>query len=152
MSLTPTKFTQDTSTEYSSGVSITSDNLNSIQKGILYNNSKIDQLLSTISSLQTNITNLTTQINNLKIVKKNISVPVSAWTKSNTYTEYPYQGTIAVENITKDMIPYICFPQEMITSLTLSPVCDTYNGGVHIYAQSEATKAFTIPTMIFYTE
>lgn len=152
MSLTPTKFTQDSATEYSSGVSITSNNLNSIQKGILYNNSKIDQLLSTINSLQTNITNLTAKINSLKIVKKNVPVPVSAWASDTTYTQYPYRATISVENITKDMIPYICFSQDMITLLTLSPVCETYNGGVYVYAQSKATKAFTIPTMIFYTE
>ena len=145
MSLTPTKFTQDSATEYSSGVSITSNNLNSIQKGILYNNSKIDSLEETIEALKN-------KINNSKIIFTNIVVESSAWQNSDIYKKYPYSASIEIPEITSDMVPNIIFSQSMLDELILASTCESYNGGIHIYAMNQASRDYTIPKIILWKE
>lgn len=145
MSLTPTKFTQDSATEYSSGVSITSNNLNSIQKGILYNSSKIDSLEETIEALKN-------KINNSKIIFTDIVVESSAWQNSNIYKKYPYSASIEIPEITSDMVPNIIFSQSMLDELILASTCESYNGGIHIYAMNQASKDYTIPKIILWKE
>lgn len=145
MSLTPTKFAQDASIEYSSGTSITSSNLNSIQKGILYNNSKIDDLERVIDVLKD-------KINNSKLVFTDIVVESSAWQDSGIYKKYPYSASIKIPGVTSDMIPNVIFSQEMLDELVLASTCESYNGGIHIYAMNQASKDYTIPKIILWKE
>lgn len=154
MSLTPTKFTQDSATEYSKGEVITSVNLNSIQKGILYNNTQIETINDNLQDYNNTISNLTEQINNYRVIITNVTVTASQWIKVNTtnYTKYPYRAALTLSNVTVDMTPDIFFPQAMIDDLILAPTCETYNGGIWIYSVNKAANSYTIPKIILWKE
>lgn len=88
----------------------------------------------------------------IKRVVTNKVVAKSDFTSDNTYADYPYRASIAINGVTTDMIPEIIFDVADAISGNYSPVAQTYNGGVYIYAASPPDNNLTIPTIIVWRE
>ena len=88
----------------------------------------------------------------IKRVVTNKVVAKEAFTSNNTYADYPYRASIAINGVTTDMIPEIIFDVTDAISGNYSPVAQTYNGGVYIYAASPPDNNLTIPTIIVWRE
>ena len=85
-------------------------------------------------------------------VASNKVVAKADFKSDNTYTDYPYRAAIAVNGVTTNMIPEIIFNVVDAISGNYSPVAQTYNGGVYIYAASPPDNNLTIPTIIVWRE
>lgn len=88
----------------------------------------------------------------IKRVVTNKVVAKEDFTSDNTYTDYPYRASIAVNGVTMDMIPEIIFDVADAIGGNYSPVAQTYNGGIYIYAASPPDNNLTIPTIIVWRE
>lgn len=88
----------------------------------------------------------------IKRVVTNKVVAKADFISNNTYTDYPYRAAIAVNGVTMNMIPEIIFDVVDAISGNYSPVAQTYNGGVYIYAASPPDNNLTIPTIIVWRE
>ena len=88
----------------------------------------------------------------IKRVVTNKVVAKADFKSDNTYTDYPYRAAIAVNGVTTNMIPEIIFDVLDAISGNYSPVAQTYNGGVYIYAASSPDNNLTIPTIIVWRE
>lgn len=73
---------------------------------------------------------------------------VSSWASDSTYDGFSYRGQIACSGVTSTMIADVVFSAANATSGNFAPVCQTYNGGVYIYAVDKPTDTVTIPTII----
>ena len=80
----------------------------------------------------------------------NPAVPVSAFVADTTYEEqgYGFRAAVALDGVIDSMIPEVIFGMADAISGKFSPVAETYNGGVYIYAASEPEETVTIPTII----
>lgn len=85
-----------------------------------------------------------------KIQKNNVSVPVSAFVENATYEEqgYGFRAAVAIDGVLVSMIPEVIFGMADAVGGNYSPVAETYNGGVYIYAASEPEDTVTIPVII----
>ena len=88
----------------------------------------------------------------VKRVVTNKVVAKADFKSDNTYTDYPYRAAISVNGVTTNMIPEIIFDVLDAISGNYSPVAQTYNGGVYIYAASPPDNNLTIPTIIVWRE
>lgn len=88
----------------------------------------------------------------IKRVVTNKTVAKANFVSDNTYTDYPYRAAITVNGVTTDMIPEIIFDLSDAIGGNYSPVAQTYNGGVYIYAASPPDNNLTIPTIIVWRE
>lgn len=80
----------------------------------------------------------------------NKSIATSAWSSNSTYTDFPYRAAVACTGVTATMFAEVVLPPADATSGNFAPVCDTYNGGVYIYAKAVPDAAITIPTIIIW--
>ena len=88
----------------------------------------------------------------IKRVVTNKVVAKADFKSDNTYADYPYRAAISVNGVTTDMIPEIIFDVADAIGGNYSPVAQTYNGGVYIYAASPPDNNLTIPTIIVWRE
>ena len=80
----------------------------------------------------------------------NKSVATSAWASNTTYADYPYRAAVACSGVTADMFAEVVLAPEDATSGNFAPVCDTYAGGVYLYAKAVPDADITIPTIIVW--
>ena len=76
------------------------------------------------------------------------NVTASSWASDNTYSDYFYKGTIALSGVTSSDVAWVTFGVEQATSGEYAPICDTYNGGVYIWSQSNTS--ITIPSIVVF--
>ena len=81
---------------------------------------------------------------------RNKTIATSAWASDTTYADYPYRASIALPTITALSFVEIVFSPVDATSGNFAPVCDTYNGGIYVYAKAVPDAAITIPTIIVW--
>lgn len=81
---------------------------------------------------------------------RNQTIATSAWASDTTYADYPYRASIALPSITTVSFVEIVFSPADATSGNFAPVCDTYNGGIYVYAKAVPDAAITIPTIIVW--
>ena len=81
---------------------------------------------------------------------RNKTIATSAWASDTTYADYPYRASFALPSITALSFVEIVFSPADATSGNFAPVCDTYAGGVYIYAKAVPDAAITIPTIIVW--
>lgn len=89
-----------------------------------------------------------TNIEPKKLLFTNKSVAVSSFVADTTYADYPFRAAIALDGVLSNMIPEVMFDVPDAVSGNYSPVSDTYDGGVYIYAATKPDAAITIPTII----
>ena len=80
----------------------------------------------------------------------NKSIATSAWSSNSTYTDFPYRAAVACTGVTAAMFAEVVFSPADATSGNFAPVCDTYNGGIYIYAKAVPDATITIPTIIVW--
>lgn len=81
---------------------------------------------------------------------RNQTIATSAWASDTTYADYPYRASLALPSITALSFVEIVFSPADATSGNFAPVCDTYAGGVYLYAKAVPDAAITIPTIIVW--
>lgn len=108
-----------------------------------FSGEQIDAKLRQIDSQQESINNLYAR----NTFYTNINVPVANWSTNATYSEYPYRAAIALDGITASYYPEVIFNITEANSGTFAPVCETYNGGIYLYAKYIPLASITIPTI-----
>lgn len=83
-----------------------------------------------------------------KLLFKDVSVAKSSFVADTTYSDFPYRASVALEGVVSTMIPDVVLPVEAASSGNFAPVCEAYNGGVYLYAESAPDTDITIPTII----
>lgn len=81
------------------------------------------------------------------IVKTNLTVATSAWASNATYTDFPFRAAVPITGCTTNHKPDVTFGVADATSGNYAPVCESYAGGVYIYAATKPTATLTIPTI-----
>lgn len=89
--------------------------------------------------------------NSVKVVK-DISVPSANFYNSNGINNYPWRAAVAISGVTSTMMPEVTFGVDDAISGILAPVCDSYDGGVYIYANSQPTKAVSVASIIIHKQ
>lgn len=80
----------------------------------------------------------------------NVSVATSAWLSDSTYTDFPYRAAVACTGVTAAMFAEVVLSPADALSGNIAPVCQTYSGGVYLYAKAVPSAAVTIPTIIVW--
>ena len=81
---------------------------------------------------------------------RNQTIATSAWASDATYADYPYRASVALPTITALSFVEIVFSPADATSGNFAPVCQTYAGGVYLYAKAVPDAAITIPTIVVW--
>lgn len=76
------------------------------------------------------------------------SVSVASWSSDSTYPDYPYRASVPITGVTASDVAEVVFGVEQAVSGDYAPVCETYSGGVYLYAKRN--DAITIPTMLIF--
>ena len=80
----------------------------------------------------------------------NKSIATSAWLSDSTYTDFPYRAAVACTGVTAAMFAEVVLSPADALSGNIAPVCQTYSGGVYLYAKAVPSAAVTIPTIIVW--
>ena len=78
------------------------------------------------------------------------SVATSAWLSDSTYTDFPYRAAVACTGVTAAMFAEVVLSPADALSGNIAPVCQTYSGGVYLYAKAVPSAAVTIPAIIVW--
>ena len=92
--------------------------------------------------------NLVPYIPGDQLLFKNVSITFALDTSQGgswTYENFPYRAAYSDVRITSDMMPIVAYSLEQAVSQIFAPVCETYNGGVYLYATEGGTV--TIPSI-----
>ena len=137
---------------------ITDERLNTSVCGLVTNGIGIDtsvmqsQFESLLRYIQNELADLEagTSVELKKVQKNNVTVPVSAFVGNTTYEEqgYVFRAAVSVDGVINSMIPEVIFGMADAVSGNFSPVAESYNGGVYIYAADKPEATVTIPTII----
>ena len=65
------------------------------------------------------------------------NVTSSAWSSDNTYEDYPYRATLTVSGMTSSHVPEVIFDGTDEDTEKVAPHCQSYSGGVYIYASDD---------------
>lgn len=76
------------------------------------------------------------------------TVASSAWASDDTYPDYPYRAAVALSGVTANHAPIVNFSNADSLSGKLSPVADSYAGGVYIYATESLAETVNIGSVI----
>lgn len=79
----------------------------------------------------------------------NQTVPVSAWAYSSNakYAGFQYWANVPIAGVTVDMLPEVFYDFQEAASGNFSPVSESHDGGVWIYAEEKPTKEILIPAI-----
>ena len=86
------------------------------------------------------------------ITKTNATVATSAWASNTTYADFPFRAGIPIAGCTANHKPDVTFKLADAMSGNYAPVCESYAGGVYIYAATKPTATLTIPTILLLKE
>lgn len=86
-----------------------------------------------------------------RLMFTNVQVSVSAWASDGTYTDYPYKASVALNDVTASMFPDVVLDIEELSSGNFAPVCETYLGGIYVFAKEIPSDAITIPSIVCLT-
>lgn len=83
-----------------------------------------------------------------KMLFLDTTVQASAFLEDSTYEDYPYRAAIELPGVIATMIPEVVYSASAIANTEFSPVAESYNGGVYIYAEALPEADVNIPTII----
>lgn len=81
------------------------------------------------------------------ILATDVSIPVSAWAAHSSSERYSYKATVPISGVTSDHYPEISYNHEEAESGDYSPVAESYDGGVYIFANAIPSAAVIVPTI-----
>lgn len=112
------------------------------------------QFESFLKSIQNELADLEagTAVELKKLQFSNTTVAASAFAENATYEEqgYGFRASVALDGVIESMIPEVIFGMSDAISGMFSPVAETYNGGVYIYATAIPETDVVIPTIICF--
>ena len=120
---------------------------------VSFANSQITCIVSQIGDAELKVNDITLDAIGAQerfLCGRNKIIATSAWVSDATYADYPYRASIALPPITAVSFVEIVFSPADATSGNFAPVCDTYAGGVYIYAKAVPDAAITIPTIVVW--
>ena len=80
----------------------------------------------------------------------NTAVATSAWAADETYTDYPYRAAIPLTGVTAASFAEVVLSPADAVSGVYAPVCQTYTGGIYLYANAAPGAAMTIPAIVIW--
>ena len=80
----------------------------------------------------------------------NTNVAASAWAADETYTDYPYRAAIPLTGVTAASFAEVVLSPADAVSGVYAPVCETYTGGIYLYANAAPGAAVTIPAIVIW--
>ena len=80
----------------------------------------------------------------------NTNVAASAWAADETYTDYPYRAAIPLTGVTAASFAEVVLSPADAVSGVYAPVCQTYTGGIYLYANAAPGAAVTIPAIVIW--
>lgn len=108
---------------------------------------------SSTDTVQDTLTSLGTQVAGRELRKlqfTNTVVPTTAFASDVTYSDYPYKATVPLSGALSSMTPNVIFAMAEATSGVFAPVCESYNGGIYLYATEVPASSITIPNIILW--
>lgn len=82
------------------------------------------------------------------LIFNNKTVATSAWTADATYVDFPYKATISCPKVKGDQyFPEVVFSLEDVSAGIFSPICNSVNDGVEIWASEIPATTITIPSI-----
>lgn len=78
----------------------------------------------------------------------NKTVAAASWLSNSTYADFPYRASVACSGVTASTFAEVVFSPADATSSNYAPICQTYVGGVYLYAKEIPSESITIPTII----
>ena len=85
-----------------------------------------------------------------KLKFSNVSVASSAFVSDSTYAGWAYRASVSLSGVTASYVAEVVFGMSEATSGKFAPVCDTYSGGVYIYASEAPSSSIVIPTILVW--
>lgn len=85
-----------------------------------------------------------------RITFVNTNVAASAWAADETYTDYPYRAAIPLTGVTAASFAEVVLSPADAVSGAYAPVCETYAGGIYLYANAAPGAAVTIPVIVIW--
>lgn len=70
----------------------------------------------------------------------------ATFSSGNGITNFSYRADVACDGVTSDMVAYVCFSGNDAGSGDYGPYCQTYDGGVYLYAAKSET--ITVPMIV----
>lgn len=80
----------------------------------------------------------------------NTNVAASAWAADETYADYPYRAAIPLTGVTAASFAEVVLSPADAVSGAYAPVCETYAGGIYLYANAVPSVAMTIPAIVIW--
>lgn len=80
----------------------------------------------------------------------NKTVAAASWLSNSTYTDFAYRAAVACTGVTASMFAEVVFSPADAMSSNYAPVCQTYSGGVYLYAKEIPSDTLTIPTIVVW--
>lgn len=71
------------------------------------------------------------------------NMSTSGWASNGTYSSYPYRASITCSGMTANHFAEVCFNPNDVLSYGLAPVCQTYKGGLYVWAMNNPGRALT---------
>lgn len=78
---------------------------------------------------------------------ENVTVTAGSFVSDATFETFPFRAAIPLAGITAQMIPNVIFSPTDAAAGMYAPVCQSYDGGVYIYAITTPAGTVTIPTI-----
>ena len=91
---------------------------------------------------------LRTDVELKKLIFEDTTVASSAFASDSAYIDYPYKASIVKSQVRATMVPEITFDLQDAISGLYAPNCESYDGGIYIYASAVPSNDLTIPTII----
>lgn len=82
-----------------------------------------------------------------KIKLTNTIINTNDWISDGGSGDFPFEYRIYNEKITKDMIPEVIFSEQDALQCNFSPICESFNGYVSIYAHQIPKTDIIIPVI-----
>lgn len=80
----------------------------------------------------------------------NTNIPASAWEITNEYADYPVSCQVTLSGVNESLFPEVVYAYEQIASGVFASICNSYNGGIKLYASAVPQEDITVPTIICF--
>lgn len=72
----------------------------------------------------------------------NVAVQPGSFAEDGTYEDFPFKASIPLNGAKESMAPEVVLP---VTDIQFAPVCESYEGGVSVWADEVPKEAVTLP-------
>lgn len=132
--------------------SISAENLNAQQDGIVHALAAADEISVDIAECQTGIETLNGRVIGVAYRQQydNITVQRSAWIEDTPYEKFPFKATLDMPDAIESMTPEVVFCLKDATSGIFAPVAETLTGKIVLYAAEVPETDIIIPTIFLW--